>query len=117
MAQALLGMELNELREALGPEQPEFRSRQVYEAIYHGQVTDLVKITTLPGKLRERLASGHPILLPASKNDMNRVTAPGGTCCVWMMDEPSKRFGMPEDNRDTLCIRARSAALWIASFA
>ena len=42
MPQPILGMELREIEEALGPAQPRYRARQVYEAVYHRQVPDLV---------------------------------------------------------------------------
>src|SRR5262245_33922418 len=64
MPQPLLGMELTEIREALGPGQPGFRARQIYEALYRGRVTDLVQISTLPAKVRQDLAAGHPLGLP-----------------------------------------------------
>jgi len=57
-------MELPDIREALGPAQPAYRSRQLYEAIYRGQVTDFTQITTLPASLRQELADGHPLGLP-----------------------------------------------------
>src|SRR5260370_38464841 len=67
MPQAILGMELSEIQQALGPGEPEYRARQVYEAIYHAQVPDLVQITTLPAPLRQRLASGHTVGLPETE--------------------------------------------------
>src|SRR5207248_2285281 len=65
MPQALLGMELNELRQAIGPGHPEFRAKQVYSAIYHEKVANLVQISTLPAELKEELATGHEVGLPA----------------------------------------------------
>ena len=41
-------MELSELQQALPPGQPAYRAQQVYRAIYHQKVSDLVQITTLP---------------------------------------------------------------------
>src|SRR6185312_7878586 len=64
MPQALLGMELNDIREVLGPDRPAFRARQVYDALYHGQVGDLVQITTLPAAMRRELAQAHTVGLP-----------------------------------------------------
>src|SRR5690242_1861678 len=48
MPEALVGMELSDIREALGPAAPAFRARQVYEGLYRQQVSDLVQISTLP---------------------------------------------------------------------
>src|ERR1700730_7931724 len=107
MAQALLGMELSELKQTLGPGEPEFRARQVYEALYHGQVTDLIKITTLPGNLRERLASGHTVGLTAIEK---RYESSDGTRRYLLrLDDGQtvETVWMPEDARDTLCISSQ----------
>src|SRR5580658_8212677 len=64
MPQALVGMELSELRQVLPPDQPAFRAAQVYRAIYNQKVSDLVQISTLPGKLREQLAAQNDLGLP-----------------------------------------------------
>ena len=56
MAQAIVGLELPDLQ-ALGPDQPAFRARQVYDAVYRQRVADLVQITSLPVSLRKELAS------------------------------------------------------------
>ena len=58
-------MEVAELREALGPGQPEFRARQVYHALYQQRIGELAKISTLPAPLRARLAESHTVGLPA----------------------------------------------------
>ncbi len=57
MFQPLLGMDLADLREALGPGQPPYRARQVYEALYRAQVCEIAQITALPASLREDLAA------------------------------------------------------------
>ena len=57
MPQAIVGLELADLQEALGDGQPTFRARQIYDAVYRQKVSDLVQITTLPANLRKELAS------------------------------------------------------------
>jgi len=107
MSQALLGMELSEIREALGAEEPEFRARQVYEALYHAQVPDLIKITTLPGRLRERLASRHTVGLPEAEH---RYESSDGTRRYLLRLEDGRTVEtvwMPEEARDTLCISSQ----------
>src|SRR6266478_56100 len=107
MPQAILGMELSEIQQALGPGEPEFRARQVYEAIYHAQVPDLVQITTLPGKLRQRLASGHTVGLPKSER---RFESSDGTRRYLLRLEDGRTVEtvwMPEPARDTLCISSQ----------
>src|SRR6266850_3743849 len=107
MPQAILGMELSEIQQALGPGEPEFRARQVYEAIYHAQVPDLVQITTLPGKLRQRLASGHTVGLPETER---RFESSDGTRRYLLRLEDGRTVEtvwMPEPARDTLCISSQ----------
>ena len=107
MPQALLGMELSEIQQALGPDEPAFRARQVYEALYHTQVPDLVQITTLPGKLREHLASGHAVGLPVVER---LYKSSDGTLRYLLRLEDSRTVEtvwMPEDTRDTLCISSQ----------
>src|SRR4051794_21855866 len=64
MSQPLVGMDLTDLREALGPDQPGYRAKQIYEAIYRGQASGLVQISTLPVRLRQDLAGRHEWGLP-----------------------------------------------------
>jgi 23S rRNA (adenine2503-C2)-methyltransferase len=107
MPQALLGMELSEIRQVLGPEQPEFRARQVYNALYHQQVLDLVQITTLPGRLRQELASGHTVGLPEVER---RFESTDGTRRYLLRLEDGRTVEtvwMPEETRDTLCISSQ----------
>ena len=65
MPQPLVGMELTEIREALRPEQPAYRAKHVYNALYRSQTPDLMRITTLPRNLRQALAARHTPGLPA----------------------------------------------------
>jgi 23S rRNA (adenine2503-C2)-methyltransferase len=64
MAQAIVGLELADLQSALGPEQPAFRARQLYDAVYRQRVVDLAQITTLPISLRKEMASKLEVGLP-----------------------------------------------------
>src|SRR5882762_6522701 len=107
MPQALLGMELSEIRQVLGPDQPEFRARQVYDALYHQQVLDLVQITTLPGRLRQELATEHTVGLPAVEQ---RYESTDGTRRYLLRLEDGRTVEtvwMPEPARDTLCISSQ----------
>jgi 23S rRNA (adenine2503-C2)-methyltransferase len=104
MPQALLGMEVAELREALGPGQPEFRARQVYHALYSEQIGDLVQISTLPAPLRRDLAASHTVGLPALGR---RYESSDGTKRYLLELEDRRTIEavlMPEPGRDTICI-------------
>jgi 23S rRNA (adenine2503-C2)-methyltransferase len=100
-------MEVSEIQEALGPEQPEFRARQVYEALYHSQVADLIKIITLPGALRDRLAAEHTVGQPTAEH---RFESSDGTRRYLLRLDDGRTVEtvwMPEETRDTLCISSQ----------
>jgi 23S rRNA (adenine2503-C2)-methyltransferase len=100
-------MELSEIRQAIGPDQPEFRARQVYSALYHERVPELVKISTLPKDLRQRLAAGHSVGLPGIEQ---RYESSDGTRRYLLCLEDGRTVEtvwMPEEARDTMCISSQ----------
>lgn len=111
MSQPLVGMDLPDLRDALrdalGPDQPGYRARQIYEAIYRGQAPDLVQITTLPTRIRADLASRHTMGLP----QVDRVyQSTDGTRRYLLRLEDDRTVEavlMPEGERDTICISSQ----------
>lgn len=107
MPQTLLGMELSEIREVLGPDQPDYRSRQLYAALYGRGIPDLVQISTLPQKLRERLIAGHRVGLPA----LDRVydSTDGARRYLLRLEDGRtvETVLMPEETRDTICISSQ----------
>src|SRR5271168_4851371 len=64
MPQPIVGMDLADLREALGSDQPPYRAKQLYEAVYRGQASDFIQISTLPVELRQDLSASHELGLP-----------------------------------------------------
>ena len=105
--QPLVGMELSELREALGEDQPAYRARQLYEALYRGQAKELVQISTLPLRTREQLAGQHCFGLP----EIARVYASlDGTRRYLLRLSDGRTVEtvlMPEGARDTICISSQ----------
>ncbi len=100
-------MEVSEIQEILGPEQPEYRARQLYEALYHSQATDLIQITTLPGTLRDRLASNHTVGQPTAER---RYESSDGTRRYLLLLDDGRTVEtvwMPEQTRDTLCVSSQ----------
>ena len=107
MPQPLVGMDLADLREALGPEQPGYRARQIYDAIYRKQAADLVQISTLPAHLRTELAEQHPVGLPVVAR---RFDSADGTLRYLLELEDGRTVEtvlMPEGERDTICISSQ----------
>jgi 23S rRNA (adenine2503-C2)-methyltransferase len=107
MSQPLVGMELDDLRAALGPGQPAFRAKQIYDALYRGQASDLVQVTTLPLGMRESLAVRHPMGLP----EIARLyESADGTRRYLLTLEDGRTVEsvlMPEGERDTICISSQ----------
>ena len=68
MSQALVGLDLPEIQDALGAGQPAFRGRQVYQALYQQKVENLNEISTLPATLRQSLAERFSIGLPKAES-------------------------------------------------
>src|SRR5258708_39938758 len=104
MPQALLGMEVAELREALGPGQPGFRAKQIYHALYSEHVGDLVQISTLPAPLRTDLAASHTVGLPR----LARLYESSDGTKRYLLELKVRRtieaVLLPEPGLDTICI-------------
>jgi 23S rRNA (adenine2503-C2)-methyltransferase len=107
VAQPIVGMDLADLREALGSEQPAFRAKQLYEAVYRGQASDFVQISTLPAGLRERLGASHEVGLPAIAQVYQ--SADGTRRYLLRLDDGRtvETVLMPEGERDTICISSQ----------
>src|SRR5579871_1041128 len=100
-------MELSEIQAVLGPDQPAFRARQVYEGLYHSQATDLVQLTALPAPLRTRLAADHTVGQPSTEQ---RFESSDGTRRYLLRLDDGRTVEtvwMPEETRDTLCISSQ----------
>ena len=107
MPQAIVGLELSDLQEALGRAQPSFRARQVYDAVYRQKVSDLVQITTLPVTLRKELASKLSLGLP---RQVAAYRSKDGTRRYLLQladDRTVEAVLMPEEGRDTICISSQ----------
>src|ERR1700733_5510268 len=107
MSQSLLGMELAEIREALGPGHPQFRAKQIYTALYRQKVGDLAQISTLPASLRQELAGQHRIGLPEIAQ---RYESVDGTRRYLLRLEDARTVEtvlLPEGERDTICISSQ----------
>lgn len=107
MAQALLGMELCDLREVLGPDQPGYRARQLYDALYRQKTADLSRITALPREVKERLTASHEVGLP---RQMARYDSTDGTRRYLLGLDDGRTVEtvlMPDDDRHTICISSQ----------
>ena len=107
MSQPLVGMDLADLGKALGPGQPEYRARQIYQAIYHGQAADLVAISTLPVRLRQELAEQHALGLPTVERVFESTDGTRRYLLRLGDGRTVETVLMPEEHRDTICISSQ----------
>ncbi len=108
MSQPIVGMDLADLREALGSDQPGYRATQVYEAIYRGRATDLVSISALPTSLRQSLSGRLSVGLPEIAH---RFESADGTRRYLLRLADGRTVEtvlMPEGERDTMCISSQA---------
>ena len=106
-ATTLIGMDLEELREAIGAEEPGYRARQIYEALYRQGRFDIGGMASLPGRLRESLAARTTIGLPAIER---RYESADGTRRYLLRLDDGRTVEtvlMPEGERDTICISSQ----------
>jgi len=105
--QTLVGMELADLQHLLGPAQPKFRARQLYDALYRKQVANLSEISTLPQVLRDQLVTKGSMGLPALER---RFDSSDGTRRYLLRLNDNRTVEtvlMPETSRDTICISSQ----------
>jgi 23S rRNA (adenine2503-C2)-methyltransferase len=100
-------MDLADLREAFGPDQPAYRAKQVYDAVYRRETPELVQITTLPAAVRDKLASRYAVGLPSVER-LYQSTDGTKRYLLRLEDERTvETVLMPEGERDTICISSQ----------
>ncbi|HWR50966.1 MAG TPA: 23S rRNA (adenine(2503)-C(2))-methyltransferase RlmN [Bryobacteraceae bacterium] len=105
--EALLGLEVKDLEELLGPAEPPYRARQLYSAIYRERRLDLDNVTSLPSALRQRLVLAHRLGLPAIERRYD--SADGTRRYLLALDDGRsvETVLMPEERRSTFCISSQ----------
>jgi len=107
VAQAIVGLELPDIREVLGKDQPGYRARQIYDAIYRQKVSDLVQISTLPATLKGELAATHEVGLPRLVKSYESIDGTRRFLLGLRDDRTIETVLMPEEGRDTVCISSQ----------
>ncbi|MBI2688203.1 MAG: 23S rRNA (adenine(2503)-C(2))-methyltransferase RlmN [Acidobacteria bacterium] len=104
----LLGLDVADLRDLLGPGTPAFRARQLYDALYKRNVADLEETTALPKELRDRLRSE----MPHGRLTVDqRFNSADGTV-RYLLKLPAdgrsvETVLMPQEQRHTICISSQ----------
>jgi 23S rRNA (adenine2503-C2)-methyltransferase len=104
---SLLGMELPELKDAIGPRQPAFRARQLFDALYRQLASDFSEISTLPQTLRNELLTRFVAGYPAIEK---RYDSRDGTKRYLLRLNDNRTVEavlMPEERRDTICMSSQ----------
>lgn len=107
MLQSLAGLELEDLRQALGPKQPAFRARQIYQALYKQKVRNITDISTLPVSLRSTLAQQFTVGLPAVSSFFDSSDGTRRYLLELQDGRTVETVLMPEEGRDTICISSQ----------
>lgn len=105
--QSLIGLDTTELAAVLGPEQPGFRAKQLYESLYRRRVASFDEITEFPKTLRDKLSAEAGLGYPGQES---RFESSDGTRRYLLSLADGKTVEavfMPEEGRDTLCISSQ----------
>ena len=107
MLQSLSGLELGDLKQALGPEEPAFRARQIYHALYKQRVRNLTDISTLPSSLRASLAERFTVGIPSVSSYFDSADGTRRYLLELHDGRTVETVLMPEEERDTICISSQ----------
>lgn len=107
MARALVGMDLVEIRDLLGPDQPSFRARQLFDAVYRQKVSDFSSVTTLPADFREKLARRMHFGLPEVAARFDSIDGTQRYLLKLADGKTVESVMMPEEERYTFCISSQ----------
>ena len=100
-------MELPDLQILLGPEQPAYRARQLFDALYRQHVANLSEISVFPQSLKNQLVTAAPLGLLVAER---RFDSTDGTRRYLLRLEDNRTVEavlMPEEGRDTICISSQ----------
>src|SRR5271168_3934850 len=103
----LIGMELDELKAALGRDQPGFRARQLFDALYRQQVSDLEQISSLPQAVRNQLLTEFAPGLPEIEQAFQSSDGTRRYLLRLADGRTVETVLMPEEHRDTICISSQ----------
>jgi 23S rRNA (adenine2503-C2)-methyltransferase len=100
-------MELEDLREFLGPTQPRYRAQQLFDALYKKHVANFSQISNLPQPLLNQLVTTSTL---SALETEKRFDSVDGTRRYLLRLEDNRTIEavlMPEQNRDTICISSQ----------
>ncbi|HEY1215999.1 MAG TPA: 23S rRNA (adenine(2503)-C(2))-methyltransferase RlmN [Bryobacteraceae bacterium] len=105
--QTLIGMELADLKSFLGPAEPAYRARQLYDALYRKQVANLSQVSNLPQSVRNQLVNGNALGSLELERQFNSSDGTKRYLLRLADNRTVETVLMPEENRDTICISSQ----------
>ena len=100
----LVGMDMSDLETLLGPQEPKFRARQVFDAVYRQRAASLESITNLPKALRTRLSLEVSWGLPLVERYYDSIDGTRRYLLRLGDGKTVETVWMPEEQRSTVCI-------------
>jgi 23S rRNA (adenine2503-C2)-methyltransferase len=100
----LLGLEVEDFEQLLGPDQPRYRACQLYGALYRERRSRVEEATSLPLDLRRSLAASHSLGLPAVERRYESIDATRRYLLRLDDGKTVEAVLMPEEARRTICI-------------
>jgi 23S rRNA (adenine2503-C2)-methyltransferase len=104
----LVGLEVEEIKQLLAPDNPSYRARQLYRALYHDRREDLGQVTTLPADLRRELAASHAVGWPEVERRFESVDGTRRYLLRLRDGKTVEAVFMPETERGTVCISTQA---------
>jgi len=104
MAQVLLGLGITEIRAVLGADQPAYRAKQIYEAVYRHGARVFGEMTALPSSLRRDLEAQFRVGMPELDQRFESADRTRRYLLKLEDGRTVEAVLMPEDARDTICI-------------
>jgi 23S rRNA (adenine2503-C2)-methyltransferase len=105
--QTLIGMELADLKSFLGPAEPAYRARQLYDALYRKQVANLSQVSNLPQSVRNQLVNANALGSLELERQFNSSDGTKRYLLRLADNRTVETVLMPEENRDTICISSQ----------
>jgi 23S rRNA (adenine2503-C2)-methyltransferase len=105
---ALVGMEVTEIKDLLPPDQPAYRARQLYRALYRDRRDNLDAVTTFPLDLRQQLAAAHPVGWPETERSFDSKDGTRRYLLRLQDRKTVETVWMPEQERGTMCISTQA---------
>jgi 23S rRNA (adenine2503-C2)-methyltransferase len=88
----------------LGPGEPKFRGRQIYDALYRLRVTEVDCVTTLPKSFRRRLGEEATLGLPEIERRFDSADGSRRYLLRLSDEKTVETVWMPEGERATICV-------------